>query len=193
MLYLVGLEQVCDPLYQKFLDVLLTNGADSHPDNVLADYSAGFFAARVGVPRLLRMLKKLNLADRCTWFIPGHSAESFPEEVKQVVASGCEVGLHGYAHEGAYQLTPEQERDVLIKCVDISQKLTGKKPVGYRAPLYQLRESTLDLLEEFGFEYGKQFGYSCERLGRQHNSNIFRCFSNRSRLPSILGSQTSCT
>ncbi|KAJ5099922.1 hypothetical protein N7532_006923 [Penicillium argentinense] len=128
-------------------------GTNSHPDNVLADYSAGFFAARVGVPRLLRMLKKLDLANRCTWFIPGHSAESFPDEVKEVVASGCEIGLHGYAHEGAYQLTPEQERDVLTRCMEIAQNLTGKKPVGYRAPLYQLRESTLDLLEEFGFEY----------------------------------------
>lgn len=129
-------------------------GTGHHPDNILADYSAGFFGAKVGVPRLLRMLKKLNLADRCTWFIPGHSAESFPDEVRQVVDSGCEIGLHGYAHEGAYQMTVEQERDVLVKCIDIATKLTGKKPVGYRAPLYQLRESTLDLLEEFGFEYG---------------------------------------
>jgi len=129
---------------------------DAHSDNGLADYSAGFFAAHVGVPRLLRMLKKLNIADRCTWFIPGHSAESFPAEVKQVVDSGCEIGLHGYAHEGAYQLTPEQERDVLVRCIDIAHTLTGKKPVGYRAPLYQLRESTLDLLEEYGFEYGMQ-------------------------------------
>lgn len=137
--------------------------ADSHPDNVLADYSAGFFAARVGVPRLLRMLKKLNLADRCTWFIPGHSAESFPDEVKQVVASGCEIGLHGYAHEGAYQLTPDQERDVLTRCMEIAQNLTGKKPVGYRAPLYQLRESTLDLLEEFGFEYGTTLLLHCPK------------------------------
>ena len=126
-----------------------------HSDNVLADYSSGFFAAKVGVPRLLKMLKKLDLANRCTWFIPGHSAESFPDEVRQVVDAGCEIGLHGYAHEGAYQLTVEQERDVLTKCIDISTKLTGKRPVGYRAPLYQLRESTLDLLEEFGFEYGE--------------------------------------
>ncbi|KAE8145206.1 putative xylanase/chitin deacetylase [Aspergillus avenaceus] len=128
-------------------------GTGQHPDNILADYSSGFFAAKVGVPRLLRMLKKLGIADRCTWFIPGHSTESFPDEVQQVVASGCEIGLHGYAHEGAYQLTVEQERDVLTRCIEIATNLTGKKPVGYRAPLYQLRESTLDLLEEFGFEY----------------------------------------
>ena len=128
-------------------------GTGYHPDNVLADYSAGFFAAKVGVPRLVRMLQKLHLADRCTWFIPGHSAESFPDEVDQVVKSGAEIGLHGYAHEGAYQLTVEQERDILVKCIAIATKLTGKRPVGYRAPLYQLRESTLDLLEEHNFEY----------------------------------------
>ncbi|KAK2740421.1 hypothetical protein FQN55_008877 [Onygenales sp. PD_40] len=128
-------------------------GTGTHPDNVLADYSAGFFAAKVGVPRLLKLLKKLKVADKCTWFIPGHSAESFKEEVSQVVQSGCEIGLHGYAHEGAYQLTLEQERDVLEKCIAISTALTGKRPVGYRAPLYQIRESTLGLLEEYGFEY----------------------------------------
>ncbi|KAJ6150541.1 peptidoglycan deacetylase [Penicillium samsonianum] len=33
------------------------------------------------------------------------------------------------------------------------QNLVGKSPRGYRSPLYQLRETTLDLLEEFGFEY----------------------------------------
>ena len=128
-------------------------GTGHHPDNVLADYSAGFFAARVGVPRLLRMLQKLDIASRCTWFIPGHSAESFPEEVQQVVDSGAEIGLHGYAHESAYQLTAQQERDILVRCMDIATDLTGTRPVGYRAPLYQVRESTLDLLEEFGFEY----------------------------------------
>lgn len=51
-------------------------------------------------------------------------------------------------------MTPDQERDVLTRCIEIATRLTGEKPVGYRAPLYQVRESTLDLLEEFGFEYG---------------------------------------
>lgn len=123
-------------------------------DNVLADYSSGFFAARVGVPRLVDMLQRVGIADQVTWFIPGHSAESFVEEVQQVVDTGCEIALHGYAHEGAYSLTVEQERDILEKCIDIMKKLTGKRPVGYRAPLYQIRESTLDLLEEYGFLYG---------------------------------------
>ncbi|KUL81396.1 hypothetical protein ZTR_10982 [Talaromyces verruculosus] len=128
-------------------------GTGYSTENVLADYSAGFFAAQVGVPRLVEMLKRTGIANKVTWFIPGHSAESFPEEVQQVVDTGCEIGLHGYAHEGAYSLTVQQERDVLERCIDIMTKLTGKRPVGYRAPLYQVRETTLDLLEEYGFEY----------------------------------------
>ena len=51
-------------------------------------------------------------------------------------------------------MTEQQEREVLEKCIDLATKLTGKKPVGYRAPLYQIRESTVKLLTENGFSYG---------------------------------------
>ena len=51
-------------------------------------------------------------------------------------------------------MTEQQEKDVLEKCIDLATKLTGKKPIGYRAPLYQLRESTIKLLVEHGFLYG---------------------------------------
>ena len=60
--------------------------------------------------------------------------------------------------QGAYQMTEQQERDVLEKCIDLATKLTGKKPVGYRAPLYQIRESTIELLLEHGFSYGASPG-----------------------------------
>jgi len=78
-------------------------GTGAHPDNNLADYSAGFFSARVGVPRLLKLFKKLGIADKITWFIPGHSMESFPEQTKAILDSGCELALHGYCHEVCLQ------------------------------------------------------------------------------------------
>ena len=74
-------------------------GTGKSPDNSLADYSAGFFSARVGVPRLLKLFKKLKIADKVTWAIPGHSMESFPKQTKDIVDSGCEIALHGYSHE----------------------------------------------------------------------------------------------
>jgi hypothetical protein len=74
-------------------------GTGSHPDNNLADYSSGFFAGQVGVPRLLKLFKRLGIHDKVTWFVPMHSAESFPDEFQHIVDSGCEIGLHGYCHE----------------------------------------------------------------------------------------------
>ncbi len=74
-------------------------GTGKHPDNNMADYSQGIFAGKVGTPRLVKLFKKLGLSEKMTWFIPGHSMETFPAEVKQVVDSGSEIALHGYSHE----------------------------------------------------------------------------------------------
>lgn len=52
-------------------------------------------------------------------------------------------------------MTEEQERDVVAKCVELATSLTGSKPKGWRAPLYQIREHTIKALEEHGFLYGK--------------------------------------
>lgn len=90
-------------------------GTGCHHDNNMADYSSGIFAGQVGVYRLLDMFKKNNVSDKVTWFIPGHTTETFPEAAKAVFESGAEIGLHGYAHEGISQMTEEQERDVLLK------------------------------------------------------------------------------
>ncbi|UPX16810.1 uncharacterized protein EKO05_0007195 [Ascochyta rabiei] len=53
-------------------------GTGQRPDNNLADYSSGFFSAHVGVHRLLRLFKKLEVQDKVTWFVPIHSAENIP-------------------------------------------------------------------------------------------------------------------
>lgn len=47
-------------------------GGEDSPD----DISRGLFAGEVGVPRLLKMFAEQQL--RTTWFIPGHSIETFP-------------------------------------------------------------------------------------------------------------------
>lgn len=134
-------------------------GTGHTPENTLADYSAGVLSAHVGVPRLLRLFRKHGISAAITWFIPGHSMETFPQQTAAIVASGAEIGLHGYSHEGAYAMTPAQERDVLEKCIALATGLQeggnneGKRPLGYRAPLYQIRASTVGLLQEYGFLY----------------------------------------
>jgi NAD(P)-dependent dehydrogenase (short-subunit alcohol dehydrogenase family) len=134
-------------------------GTGAHADNNMADYSSGHFAGSVGVPRLLKLFRKHRIASSVTWFVPGHSMESFSTETKMIVDSGAEISCHGYAHEGGNQMTETQERDVIRKCVDLVTNLTGKKPLGWRAPLYQLREHTVKVLEEMGFLYGENLSF----------------------------------
>jgi NAD(P)-dependent dehydrogenase (short-subunit alcohol dehydrogenase family)/peptidoglycan/xylan/chitin deacetylase (PgdA/CDA1 family) len=126
-------------------------GTGAHPDNSTSDYSAGYLSALAGVPRLLKLFTRLDIADKLTWCIPGHSLETFPAQTKAIIASGAEIALHGYAHESASQLTAEQERDVLQHCISLIEKSTGKRPRGYRAPLYQLSERTIALLQDHDF------------------------------------------
>ncbi|TVY49948.1 Peptidoglycan deacetylase [Lachnellula occidentalis] len=119
-------------------------GTGASTSNNMADYSSGFFAGQVGVPRLLKLFKKHGISSAVTWFIPGHSMETFPAQTKMVLESGAEIGCHGYAHEGGAQMTEQQEKEVIQKCVELATKLTGKKPRGWRAPLYQIREHTVE-------------------------------------------------
>ena len=76
---------------------LLGTGKDDA--NSKADYSQGFFAGSIGVTRLLKLFKKYDVADKVTWFLPGHSMETFPEATNAIKDSGCEIALHGYSHE----------------------------------------------------------------------------------------------
>jgi peptidoglycan-N-acetylglucosamine deacetylase len=121
-------------------------GEDS-PD----DISRGMFAGEVGSPRLLNLFKKNNL--RTTWFIPGHSAETFPDQMKAVADAGHEIGVHGYSHENPIAMTREQEEAILDKCLDVLTKLSGKRPTGYVAPWWEFSPVTNELLLDRGIKY----------------------------------------
>ncbi|QFT84312.1 Peptidoglycan deacetylase [Halomonas sp. THAF12] len=122
-------------------------GGEDSPD----DISRGLFAGEVGAPRLLKLFERYNL--KTTWFIPGHSIETFPEQMKAVVDAGHEVGVHGYSHENPIAMTREQERDVLDRSIELVTELSGKRPTGYVAPWWEFSPVTNELLLERGIKY----------------------------------------
>lgn len=122
-------------------------GGEDSPD----DISRGMFAGEVAVPRLLKLFKKYNLPT--SWYIPGHSIETFPQEMQMVVEHGHEIGLHGYSHENPLAMTPAQEEDVLKKCIDLITETSGKRPTGYVAPWWEFSNVTAELLIKYGIEY----------------------------------------
>ena len=122
-------------------------GGEDSPD----DISRGMFAGEVGSPRLLQLFERLGI--KTSWFIPGHSIETFPEQMRAVAKAGHEIGIHGYSHENPVAMTPEQEEAVLDKCIDLVTKLQGKPPTGYVAPWWEFSAVSNELLIKKGIKY----------------------------------------
>ena len=122
-------------------------GGEDSPD----DISRGMFAGEVGTPRLVNLFKRLGV--KTTWFIPGHSIETFPEQTAMVVEAGHEIGIHGYTHENPISMTREQEEAVLDKCIDLVTKVSGRRPTGYVAPWWEFSPVTNELLLKRGIKY----------------------------------------
>jgi peptidoglycan/xylan/chitin deacetylase (PgdA/CDA1 family) len=105
----------------------------------------------VGVPRILDLLERHQIAS--TFFVPGHTADRYPEAIRSIVAAGHEIAHHGYLHEQPTKLTLEQEVDVLDRGLAALADVAGVRPSGYRAPMWDLSWRTPALLAERGFLY----------------------------------------
>ena len=117
----------------------------------LATMSHQMFGPLVGVPRFLDLLKRYEL--KTTFFIPGFTAERYPDMVKQIRDEGHEIGHHGYLHEPLQNMTKEQEANLIDKGIEVLEKVSGIRPTGFRAPMGEISYFTPDLLTDRGFKY----------------------------------------
>jgi peptidoglycan/xylan/chitin deacetylase (PgdA/CDA1 family) len=113
--------------------------------------SQGRFGPVEALPRILDLLKTAGI--RATFFIPAWVADQYPESVTAIVAGRHEVGCHGDEHERVSELDRSQEETILAKSVATLTRHAGRRPVGYRAPGWQLSAHSLELLATHGFEY----------------------------------------
>lgn len=115
----------------------------------------------IGAERILRLLDQRGILG--TFFITGHTADTYPDVVRAIVHAGHEVGHHGYLHENPISLgSREAERAVLERGLDALNRAAGIRPIGYRSPAWDNSPFTVELLLEFGFRYesslmGKDF------------------------------------
>src|SRR4051794_20460701 len=115
------------------------------------DISRGVFSGEGGTPRLVRFFDRCGI--KTTWFVPGHSIETFPEQIEAVVKAGHEIGMHGYSHENPVAMTPEQEEAGVDKCIECIKNISGKSPRGYVAPWWEFGPKTNELLVKRGIKY----------------------------------------
>lgn len=115
-----------------------------------ANLARGEYGVRVGLPRVLELLQRYRLP--ATFFIPGHTIDSFPEAVESVLQAGHEIAHHSYAHTDPSEQTADEERRDMDRALESLAKI-GVRPRGYRSPSADFSEVTLSLLEEYGFQY----------------------------------------
>ncbi|MEA2609143.1 MAG: peptidoglycan-N-acetylglucosamine deacetylase, partial [Chloroflexota bacterium] len=90
------------------------------------------YGPRTAVPRLLRLLDRQGI--RATFFVPGYSAERWPDGVRSIRDAGHEIAHHGYLHEGSRGVDPETEERRLLRGFEALESVAGVRPIGYRAP-----------------------------------------------------------
>ena len=122
-------------------------GGEDSPD----DISRGMFAGEVGTPRLLDLFARRDMTT--TWFWPGHSVETFPDQFRRCVDAGHEIGVHGYSHENPIAMSREQESAVLDRSIELITRVTDRRPTGYVAPWWEFSPVTNELLLERGITY----------------------------------------
>ena len=115
--------------------------------------SAGEFGAMAGLPRVLDVLDRNQIA--ASFYIPAVSAMLHPQMVQEIVKRGRhEVGVHGWIHENLPELNDAAEEERLMnQAIDYLTKVTGARPVGYRAPSWAFSQYTMGLIRKAGFTY----------------------------------------
>lgn len=114
------------------------------------------FESRVvpATERLLAILREHGVT--ATFFVLGYIADHCPALIEQVVDDGHEIGIHGYYHRFVTKLTPDEFAEEIDESIAAVQRITGKLPLGHRAPYFSVNASTpwaFEILASRGLRY----------------------------------------
>ena len=131
-------------------------GWGEHPGDMknLKEYSPHrpIDGARVGLRRVVELMDRHSIP--ASFFIPAVSLILSPDMVEVIQKSGRhEFGVHGWVHELNSALDAETERDLVLRATNYLEKVTGRRPIGYRAPSWNFSPNTLDIIKSLGFLY----------------------------------------
>jgi peptidoglycan/xylan/chitin deacetylase (PgdA/CDA1 family) len=126
-------------------------GADRAAAERVTLLSAGRFGVQRGLPRLLGILDEFDVP--ATFYVPGDTADRFPEELGGLAESRHDIGHHGYLHLPSTAIPVDMQRDEIERGIEALESRFGRRPRGYRSPSWDLTRATLRLLHEYGFEW----------------------------------------
>lgn len=109
------------------------------------------YGPQVAIPRIVESYRRLGL--RQTFFVPAWCIETYPGAIEAILEGGNEIAHHGFLHEHPNELPPEEEAHWLDRGIEVITRATGRRPRGWRAPLYNISDRSPGLLIERGFSY----------------------------------------
>jgi peptidoglycan/xylan/chitin deacetylase (PgdA/CDA1 family) len=127
--------------------ILAENGLYRHNAGVMSHQAYG---PRVGVPRILDLLRELGLP--ATFFVPGWTADRWPATVEAILAAGHEVGAHSYSHISPFAQSDDEERADFERGL-ASLRHAGADVAGFRCPSWEPSWRTPALVAEHGLAY----------------------------------------
>jgi len=127
--------------------ILVESGRHARNAGVMSHQAYG---PLVGVPRILDLLREYSLP--ATFFVPGWTADRYPNVVEAILKAGHEIGHHSYAHKSPFALTEDEERADFERAL-ASLRALGAEPKGFRCPSWEPGWRTPQIVAEYGLDY----------------------------------------
>lgn len=99
--------------------------------------------------KILEILKKNNV--KVTFFMTGGWVESYPEDVKAILADGHDLGNHSENHKNMSQIPDEEKKEELMKVHEKVRELTGYEMFLFRPPYGDYDNAVIKVARECGY------------------------------------------
>jgi hypothetical protein len=108
----------------------------------------------MGLENFSRFLEPYGI--KATLFMVGKDLQQ-PENIPyaaDIVAAGHEIANHTFSHVQGFRLLSFEEKQSEIEAMEaICERVTGKRPVGFRSPGWNISDDTLEILKLRGYLY----------------------------------------
>lgn len=132
-------------------DSLIRSARPDDAELRLQPVSMGRYGPTVAVPRILESYRRLGL--RQTFFMPAWVMQTYPATVEAILKAGHEIGHHSWCHEDPMEHSDDHEAELFERALEVHVTMTGRKPRGYRAPVYSLTPKMIERLIAHEFLY----------------------------------------